>query len=157
MDKGDLENLLKGGLSQREVGKALGKSQGSVQYWLAKYGLETVKARKTDPLCVVCGENKRINFYGHKKSRCGTCHNRYTKELAAKKRKRAVNSAGGKCTNCGYNDYSCALDFHHLDPGIKDPKFNNFPGWSWSRIEKELKKCILLCKNCHAVEHFLHK
>jgi predicted HNH restriction endonuclease len=26
-------------------------------------------------------------------------------------------------------------------------------GWSWESILIELKKCILLCKNCHAAYH----
>jgi predicted HNH restriction endonuclease len=26
-------------------------------------------------------------------------------------------------------------------------------GWSWEHITKELEKCVLLCKNCHAAVH----
>lgn len=49
----------------------------------------------------------------------------------------------------------CCLDFHHLDPAEK-----RFPlaeaatrCVSLATLKKELDKCILLCKNCHAKEH----
>lgn len=39
------------------------------------------------------------------------------------------------------------LELHHIDPFIK----NSHKIWSWSKEkrEEELKKCIVLCCNCH--------
>ena len=44
------------------------------------------------------------------------------------------------------------LDFHHLDPSIKE--FNltrNSIGWE--KLKPELDKCVLLCSNCHRMIH----
>ena len=35
----------------------------------------------------------------------------------------------------------------------KDHDFPHIRYWSWKRIEKEIKGCVLLCKNCHAALH----
>jgi hypothetical protein len=64
-----------------------------------------------------------------------------------------LEALGGKCFECGYDKYKSALDAHHLDPEEKDTAFHQWRGWSWERIEKEIKKCVLLCKCCHAAVH----
>lgn len=33
---------------------------------------------------------------------------------------KAIEYKGGKCVVCGYDKYIGALDFHHLDPNMKD-------------------------------------
>ena len=81
----------------------------------------------------------------------------YIKKAVAKRRRtmrqRAVEYKGGKCSNCGYSKCSEALEFHHHDGrkdfGISQDGLTR----SWERIEKELKKCILICANCHREEH----
>lgn len=47
-----------------------------------------------------------------------------------------------------------ALDFHHLDPTQKDFGFGA-KGYTraWSKIQKELDKCVMLCSNCHRETH----
>jgi len=66
---------------------------------------------------------------------------------------RAVKLLGGQC-ECG-ESHIAALDFHHLDPNQKEfvvailLRSND-----WSKIESELKKCKLLCSNCHRKAHF---
>lgn len=66
---------------------------------------------------------------------------------------RAVKLLGGQC-DCG-ESHIAALDFHHLDPSQKEfsvailLRIND-----WSKIESELKKCKLVCSNCHRKSHF---
>lgn len=77
-----------------------------------------------------------------------------TKRRQALKRM-AVEYKGGKCSECGYNKSMAALQFHHIDPSIK--QFNiSLSGStkSWSKIRNELAKCILLCANCHFEKHW---
>jgi len=61
------------------------------------------------------------------------------------------------CKICGYNKNISSLDFHHRDTELKDFNLSRAYGFitsqSW-RIERELEKCDILCKNCHAIKHF---
>jgi len=67
------------------------------------------------------------------------------------KRIKAVNRLGGCCSNCGENNIF-VLDFHHIK-GQKENTISRLMDNRWSAIEAEIKKCILLCKNCHQAEH----
>lgn len=55
------------------------------------------------------------------------------------------------CCRCGNNDFRC-LVFHH----IRDKEFNIAAnkGVSIPRLRQEIEKCIVLCQNCHAIEHY---
>lgn len=75
-------------------------------------------------------------------------------EAASKRhdlKERAVAYLGGRCVICGYDACPSAFDFHHVDPAEKD--FVVSSKSSWEAIEPELKKCVLLCANCHREVH----
>ena len=67
----------------------------------------------------------------------------------------AVEQFGGKCQICGYDKCINALQFHHIDPTTKEyaPAYV-IMRMSWENAYKELKKCILVCSNCHAEIHY---
>jgi predicted HNH restriction endonuclease len=78
----------------------------------------------------------------------------YLKIAVTKRRQtikaKAVALLGGKCVLCGYDKHPGVMDFHHIDPltktfGISSGGFSR----SWASIELELKKCVLVCANCH--------
>lgn len=71
-----------------------------------------------------------------------------------KKKQNAVNHFGGKCSQCGYDKCLDALEFHHLEKTEKEesPTYVILR-WSWKRAFEELKKCILVCSNCHREIH----
>ena len=54
---------------------------------------------------------------------------------------------GNCCSTCGYNKEPKILQFHHL----RDKKFNLSSSKSrkLERDLEEIKKCVLLCPNCH--------
>ena len=61
---------------------------------------------------------------------------------------------GEKCNKCGYNKYRGAFDFHHIrNRKYKVSDMMTKPQ-ARSKIIEEVKKCILLCKNCHAELHY---
>lgn len=65
---------------------------------------------------------------------------------------RSLELLGGKCCMCGYDKCVRALDFHHINPKEKEFSVSaDGSTRSWKRIEKELQKCIILCKNCHSI------
>jgi transcription elongation factor Elf1 len=58
-----------------------------------------------------------------------------------------------KCLICNESDISC-LDFHHLDPDKKEGTVAaSIRWWSIERLMSEIKKCIILCSNCHRKLH----
>lgn len=71
-------------------------------------------------------------------------------------KKRALLLFDNKCVCCGYNKCSAALEFHHLDPEHKDFSIASVYSnpKSWDTIVQELKKCALVCSNCHREIHY---
>jgi hypothetical protein len=64
-----------------------------------------------------------------------------------------ANARAAGCSFCDEKD-SCCLDFHHVDPRSK--------GFGIARrvlkrhamqLAAEIKKCVVVCKNCHAKIH----
>ena len=78
---------------------------------------------------------------------------KYSKEYNSKKKQEAVQYKGGKCQLCGYDKYSGALEFHHIDPTQKDFAIGKNHSASFASLKPELDKCVLLCANCHREVH----
>lgn len=70
-------------------------------------------------------------------------------------KEKVVKGLGGECICCGYNKCNEALDVHHLDPSTKEFALRDIVAnpKKWDRIKEEVKKCVLLCKICHAEFH----
>lgn len=68
-------------------------------------------------------------------------------------KKRLVDAFGGACGLCGYNKCHSALAFHHIDPKEKENSFGQIQSMAWEKIINEVRKCVMLCHNCHAEFH----
>ena len=77
----------------------------------------------------------------------------YVNKSRENKRLLILEVLGNKCAICGYDKCSAALEAHHINP--KDKKFtiSNYAYKSYEDLREELKKCILLCANCHREVH----
>lgn len=160
IQKEKLLELVNKNLTQRQIASVLNTSHTNIRYWLNKYQIKTKRGPKgkipkdfNRKRKCKCGETDPTKFYGNKTSICSKCHNTYQINKGKNNREWAISFLGKKCRHCGFNKHSCALDIHHLDPKIKDMGFKHMRYWSLDRLKKELKNCILLCKNCHAIEH----
>lgn len=114
--------------------------------------------------CILCS----AEFYSGNTTRqyCYSCSPQGVEsKIALRYKKRAlkhilVEYKGGKCEKCGYNDCEGALEFHHLDPLQKDFNIShinlNNSNLSLDIVKQEVDKCILICANCHAKEHYLN-
>jgi hypothetical protein len=70
-----------------------------------------------------------------------------------KRREELKKMSGGKCKICGYNKCLSALEFHH-NSGEKEGHVSKLiMDFSMQKSLKEIKKCILLCANCHRELH----
>lgn len=58
------------------------------------------------------------------------------------------------CLLCPEKFPAC-LQFHHIDPEMKDMAVSEAvrQGWSRARVLAEIKKCVVLCANCHVKVH----
>lgn len=59
------------------------------------------------------------------------------------------------CKSCG-EDHPAALEFHHKDPDKKDSAISHMvdQGHSKRSISREIRKCDVLCSNCHKIHHY---
>jgi hypothetical protein len=63
------------------------------------------------------------------------------------------NERHNKCELCGYDRHPKCLDFHHKNPKDKLFTISQSEGRNIDAVYAEAAKCILVCKNCHALIH----
>lgn len=56
------------------------------------------------------------------------------------------------CLFCNENEPIC-LDFHHVGEDKEDQISNLVRKGSYKKLQKEIKKCVLVCANCHRKVH----
>jgi hypothetical protein len=62
-----------------------------------------------------------------------------------------------KCSHCGFS-HIAAMDFHHEDPTTKEGNVHDYiSNGQFAKAYKEIKKCIVLCANCHRIHHHKKK
>lgn len=102
-------------------------------------------------VCTFHGETKfTLNgkHYG-----CAKCKYEYVRENRRKIKTKLIKEAGGCCQKCGYDKCNDALEFHHKDPLQKSFSIGESMICSFKRLQEEIKKCILICANCHRELH----
>jgi hypothetical protein len=66
---------------------------------------------------------------------------------------RAIKELGNKCSTCNNSYHPAVYEFHHKDPFGKLCDWTTLRSRSFERIMLELRKCRLVCANCHRIEH----
>ena len=68
---------------------------------------------------------------------------------------RMLIAMGGQCVCCGYSRCDDALEFHHIDSEEKDFAMGSIRAnpKNWEAAVEELRKCVLVCANCHREIH----
>ena len=158
MEKELLASMLNDNKSLNKIAKITGKSLTSIRYWVAKYGLEKIKNIN----CEVCQTPLVGNQSKFCSSRCksktsNAKHQVYTAQQARglERKKQLIQIAGGECCDCGYKKNISALEFHHLNPEEKSfgIDLRKCSCAKWDRLVEEVKKCVLICANCHRERH----
>lgn len=113
--------------------------------------------------CDVCGaalqgRQRRFCSRGCKNRDTNNRHQSYSsqQERGLSRKLELINACGGRCSRCGYARNIAALSWHHLDPGQKAFSLDvrSLSNRNRDAIHAELRKCLLLCANCHAEAHF---
>jgi hypothetical protein len=123
--KDDILKLKSEGKTYREIQEILGCSRGLISYYV-------------NPM----GKSKTLNRQNRNRFR---------------RRTKFKMLAGGKCEICQYDKCIDALQFHHKNPKEKLFEISaaiwGKHGVSDNDILEEMKKCSLMCANCHAEKH----
>ncbi len=165
IDRGVLDRMIEDGLSLHEMARQLGRNRSSVRHWLIKNELWPLKSgeRRAEArrareqglkrVELECRHHGRTEFIleGRGAYRCCQCRREAVIRWRRRAKLRLVAEAGGRCQMCGYDEFSGALQFHHLDPSKKGFGLA-MRGLTRSieKLRKEAAKCVLLCANCHA-------
>ena len=80
---------------------------------------------------------------------CKKCRSERVTKSRQNRKLKLIKFLGGRCVQCGYDKCQQALQFHHKKR--EDKKFGIGDGNTRSMEENlaEIKKCALLCANCH--------
>jgi hypothetical protein len=59
-----------------------------------------------------------------------------------------------RCEHCG-EDHPATFDFHHVKKDPDNVKVHKLiKNGAYKKILEEIKKCIVLCANCHRKHHY---
>ena len=97
--------------------------------------------------------HKQLDRKSGYQSHCKDCLYKHQRDRWKSRKIKAISLFGGKCKKCGYNKNYAALEFHHLNQNEKEFDWSRLKLRSWDSIVKELKKCMLVCSNCHRELH----
>ena len=116
-------------------------------------------------ICTKCGKELPLTDFhwrnkakGIKRSECKYCHNDYMNQKNAQNREIVHKlKQNNCCAKCGENRWY-VLDYHHINPEDKIKTVAKLMVHSSTDTTlKEIDKCILLCRNCHAEFHYLNQ
>ena len=64
-----------------------------------------------------------------------------------------------ECCKCGLKHKPYLLEFHHLEPNTKYKSVTDlqFNAYGMKLIKDEIRKCVIICRNCHAEFHHLER
>ena len=105
--------------------------------------------------CKICYKVHRLSYYAEHYAKYSTLYRERAKirrnVLKQEFRHNMLSFLKNKqCTICGEQDIR-TFELDHINP--KEKLFNVSQavrlGYSWSAVETELKKCRILCANCH--------
>jgi len=166
MNKEELLQMIKNGMSTYKIAENLSKSQTTIRYWLRKYKID-IQNTKDIQKCIICNFNLTITQVKYCSPKCkskahynkhfknsNTSWSQYKRGFSRKIK--LINMLGGCCSKCGYNKNISALHFHHLRDKVFNLDVRKISNSSMDRLLLEVNKCILLCANCHSEEHNPH-
>ncbi len=135
---------------------------------------------KKTKVCSQCKKRKKLSHFTKNKAKadglatfCRECHAKYTRRHYAEnkdyycdkaKRNRDkyratlakfINEKKNKpCVDCGKVFPPCAMDFDHRRDKITEVSNMRRVGMSLDQVKAEIKKCDVVCANCHRIRTY---
>ncbi len=117
-----------------------------------------IKDKKNNRLhahCKDCYREHRKTYYKQHYAKYGELYRQRARDQRALLRKEFRDNmleylSSKECVECHENDWR-VLEFDHLDPTQKSFSISQAVklGYRWPDVKKEIKKCRILCSNCH--------
>ena len=168
----ELENIIRKNLSFFEVLKDIGYKQiyqkstiENIKKYCDEHNIDYSNLNETRELevliCTECNQKKSIKeFYQYNNKVhhvCNSCKSKKQKDY----NKNNVNNLNDykkqhKCEKCGETRFYL-LDFHHKNPDQKEFSISKKATIKLENLMPEIKKCIILCSNCHREFHYLNE
>lgn len=111
--------------------------------------------RKNDGLqniCKSCAKERDALSYATNESRRQLIKSTRTRKTSSNRQFLARYKRFIGCQNCGEKE-PVVLDLHHDNAASKEGDPSNLCGRSRKRLKDEVRKCIVLCANCHRKVH----
>jgi hypothetical protein len=144
------ENYSSKKVSFKDLIKKLGRTKRAISHKGARLGLSRPRIpinKPKDP------KHRRIydrKYYDIHKKRIYKRKKRRTRKIKLE----LIELLGGKCSMCKYKKCPAALDFHHVGSKKEQNIAKIIGDSSKQKALKEVKKCILVCANCHRELHY---
>jgi hypothetical protein len=120
---------------------------------LTEFAWRKKSAKRKQSWCKECHrkEDKDRYYNGPRKQQVVVLNQKYVNHLRELIRRYKLFVG---CKNCGYKKNAKALDFHHIR-GKKVMNVSSLVTFSKARnkVKAEIRKCKVLCSNCHREEH----
>jgi len=105
--------------------------------------------------CNICLHDKVVSAFHRNKNECKKCKSKKDAKRRAKTTLALFEYKGGRCEHCWVRNIAHLeiYEYHHKDPEAKlmNVGANIFVGKT--TLYEEADKCLLLCANCHKIEH----
>jgi hypothetical protein len=104
--------------------------------------------------CQVCGLEQGLDQFRHNDRTCKSCRAKQKRDRKQRYKQQLKDYKKSLCcSKCGINDHR-VLEFHHKDPVTKEATVASLiKDRSFKSVLKEIEKCVVLCANCHRIEH----
>lgn len=113
------------------------------------------KKRKNElqPICKICKNEYDKNWYRINERRRNNLKLRAKERIIRNKKFIREYKLSVGCQICGYNKTHYALEFHYENGNDKKYNISLMKTLSIETILKEIKKCKVVCSNCHREIH----
>jgi excinuclease UvrABC ATPase subunit len=120
---------------------------------LDEFGNNKNKKDKKQRYCKKCQANFDHNFYLKNKKEAKERRKQYKQNISDWLEQYKKQSECKKCKEKRWY----TLQFHHINSFEKDFNISDLRGTSIKKIKEEIKKCEILCSNCHIEFHHLER
>jgi len=111
--------------------------------------------------CKVCNIEKEPELFpvasvtkSGRAGECKECKSKRIKALRNEREQKLHEMFNKSCSDCGIeHQHPSFFDFHHINPKDKSREVKQIICGSWETLMKEVRKCVMLCPNCHRERH----